>query len=118
MRPAVLLAILVAALPGAGSAHHSIAGVYDTDRSVTVNGRLTVVEVVNPHSNFMVDAGGGTVGRVESRGVAGMAQRGFDRTAFKVGDKVTVAGAPARDGSNSLWLMRLGNGRKSFSTRR
>jgi hypothetical protein len=117
MRPAALLVVLAAALPGVSAAHHSIAGLYETGRNISVQGRLTLVEVVNPHSRFELDAGG-TIWKIESRGVAGMEQRGFDRSAFKVGDRVTVDGAPARDGSKAIWLNKLTSGGRTFESRR
>ncbi len=117
MRPAVLIAVLAAVPPGAALAHHSIAGIYETGRSITVRGRLTLVEVVNPHSRFQLDSGG-TVWTIESRGVAGMEQRGFDRSAFRVGDQVSVVGSPARDGSKSIWLNTLTKGGRTFESRR
>ena len=117
MRPTVLLAVLATVPPGVSAAHHSIAAMYETGRSVTVRGRLTVVEVTNPHSRFEVESKG-VIWTVESRGVAGMEQRGFDRSAFKVGDRVSVVGSPARDGSKALWLNTLSNGRRTFQSRR
>jgi len=117
MRHASLLAVLAFALPATGSAHHSIAGKYETGRSITLEGRLTLVEVVNPHSRFELDSRG-AVWSIESRGVAAMEQRGFDRSAFKVGDRVTVEGSPARDGSKAVWLNRLSNRGHTFETRR
>jgi hypothetical protein len=112
----VLLAIGLA-VPEGGLAHHSVSNLYDTGRTQAVSGRLTLVEIENPHSRFELMAKDGVLWKIESRGVAGMTQRGFDKATFKVGAEVRVDGAPARDGSKSLWLNRISTRGRIFETR-
>jgi hypothetical protein len=93
-------------------AHHSIAAIYDREKTVEVRGVLSKVELQNPHSMFEVTQPGRngaapTVWMLESRGLQGMTRVGFDRGAIAVGDRVTVKGQPARSGDNSLWLVTL-----------
>jgi hypothetical protein len=114
---ALLAPLLTVAAAEGGLAHHSISNLYETGRSQSVSGRLTLVEIENPHSRFELMARDGVLWKIESRGVAGMTQRGFDRQAFKVGAEVTVDGAPARDGSRSLWLNRISTRGRIFETR-
>jgi hypothetical protein len=104
MRP-VVLALAVIATPAA--AHHSVSGLYETSRSVRIEGKLILVAIENPHSRFEIESDKGEIWKVESRGVAGMSQRRFDASAYRIGDRVKVEGSPARDGSRSLWLRRL-----------
>ena len=37
------------------SAHHSVEGQYDTDKTVTIQGVVTKIEWVNPHARLWVD---------------------------------------------------------------
>jgi hypothetical protein len=93
-------------------AHHSISAMYDRDRSVEVEGVVSKVELINPHTMMEVKAPA-TRGEpavtwvLESRGVQGMTRMGFERGAIAVGEKVKVKGQPARDGSHALWLTSL-----------
>ena len=55
-RRTLLLAIAVASATLVGRAHHSIAGVYDTSRQVTVEGVVSAFRFVNPHPFLLMDA--------------------------------------------------------------
>jgi hypothetical protein len=107
----VLVCIGVAAAAAPAVAHHSIAAMYDRDKTVEVQGVLSKVELVNPHAMMEVTvaarSGPATVWTLESRGVQGMTRIGFERGAIAVGEKVTVKGAPARSGEHALWLNSL-----------
>lgn len=107
----VLVFTGVAALAVPALAHHSIAAMYDRDRTVELQGVLSKVELINPHAMMEVTvparSGPATVWAVESRGVQGMTRVGFERGSIAVGEKVTIKGAPARDGGKSLWLNTL-----------
>ncbi|HTK34733.1 MAG TPA: DUF6152 family protein [Caulobacteraceae bacterium] len=104
-----LAAALAAAAPAL--AHHSIAAVYDRDKSVEMQGVLSKVSLQNPHSVFELTVAEGsgktTVWMLESRGVQGMTRIGLEAHAVAVGDRVTVKGAPARHGEHQLWLSSL-----------
>ena len=105
----VFAALALAAVPAL--AHHSIAAMYDRDKTVEVQGVLSKVELVNPHAMLELTvparSGPATVWMLESRGVQGMTRVGFDRGAVAVGEKVTVRGQPARNGDHSLWMTTL-----------
>ena len=57
-RPRQLLRVLLVALaaPGAALAHHSISGVYDSGRQITIDGRVVEFQFVNPHPVLIVAA--------------------------------------------------------------
>src|SRR3954451_13604619 len=95
-------AVLMLAAPARG--HHSFAAEFDADNRVTLNGTITKVEWTNPHTYFYVDVAE-EGGKVTSWAVEGGApnalyRAGWKPTSLKSGDKVTIVGSRAKDGSN------------------
>jgi hypothetical protein len=93
-------AAVVAAVHG----HHSFAAQYDANKRVTLQGTITKVEWMNPHTYFYLDAVDET-GKAASWAVEGGApnvlyRQGWKPTTLKQGDKVTIVGSRAKDGSN------------------
>ena len=55
-RAGVLSALALAAFAAVPvSAHHSVAGEFDTSKTVTLKGAISKVEWINPHAYFHVD---------------------------------------------------------------
>lgn len=84
--------------------HHSFAAQYDSNKPVTLKGKITKVEWMNPHTYFYLDA-------VDDKGKAGkwaveggapnvLYRQGWKPTSLKEGDQVTVVGSRAKDGTN------------------
>lgn len=91
-------------------AHHSIAGVYDTGRQVTIEGVVAQFHFVNPHPYVTVDVkrgGGAQQWRLEMDNHSELAQIGVTGETFKAGDRIVVIGSPARSQSLSLYIRRL-----------
>ena len=86
------------------SAHHAFAAEYDENKRVTVSGIVTRFEWTNPHGWLYVDqkdeSGKVTSWSFELGSPGGLTRRGWVRTALKPGDRVTVEGYGAKDGSN------------------
>lgn len=84
-------------------AHHSTA-MFDYSKSKTLNGVVRVFQWTNPHSFIQVTVPDGKGGQQEWSIECGtptqMALTGWSKTSLKHGDKVTVAIAPLRDGTN------------------
>ena len=102
-------------------AHHSIAGEFDTSKTVMLKGSVTRIEWTNPHARIYIDVAqsNGTVvnWNVELAAVSALARNGWTRNALKVGDTVTVDGFHARSGApiaNARSVV-LPDGRKVFS---
>src|SRR5215471_18241309 len=89
------------------SAHHG-GGSFDLSRSVTYNGTLTKVELVNPHSwlYFDVTEPDGKVShhRCEMRSVHVLRRSGWGKEQFPAGQPVTVEAAPDKVDPNSCYL--------------
>src|SRR5712691_7749768 len=102
-RATVLVAMGVyMVLPGRAPlrAHHSMA-MYE-QKNITITGVVKRIDLRNPHSLFYItvtDAQGKPVEWVlEAQPLSTLAANGWSATTMKVGDKVTAAGSPARNG--------------------
>src|SRR5215471_10832218 len=89
MNSALLSLILALAL------HHSIAGVYDNSRQVTVEGIVTEFHFVNPHPFVVIDANGERW-KLELDNLSELVEVGMTKDTLKAGDRVVVSGSPAR----------------------
>jgi hypothetical protein len=91
--------------------HHSIAGVYDGSRQVTIDGIVAQFHFVNPHPFVTVDvknASGATQQwRLEMDNRWELVEVGMTENTLKEGDRVVVTGSPGRTQSQSLYIRRL-----------
>ena len=99
---AAMVAAAILAAAGSGAAHHSFAP-FNTDVEKTITGTVNRFEWTNPHTWVWIDVTD-EKGSVVTWGVEGMspnylARRGWSKTTFKAGDKVTMVVRPMRDGS-------------------
>jgi hypothetical protein len=74
---------------------------------VTLNGVVTKFAWINPHTRVYMDVT--TSGKVanwefETNAAVSLAKLGWTRETFKPGDKVTISGNPAKDGSAHAML--------------
>lgn len=81
-------------------AHHSVPVNFDQSREVTIEGVLTEIKWINPHSRFRLDVTNPDGSKVEwlvEMGAANTMKRaGFPMERFMLGDKVVITGAPGR----------------------
>jgi Family of unknown function (DUF6152) len=106
---AVLATAFLASAPSL-DAHHSISGVYDAGRAVTIDGVISAFHFVNPHPYVEIDVQEGeaaTHWRVELDNRYELAAVGVTATTLRPGDRVVVTGSAARDGSKSLYARSL-----------
>ena len=96
---------------GAPRAHHSISGVYDSSRRVTIEGVVAQFQLVNPHPFLIIDVNDGTSRvhrwRLEMDNRSELAAIGVAANTFKPGDRVVVTGSLARTQGESMYLLRL-----------
>jgi hypothetical protein len=105
--PALLTVLLLAvALPLA--AHHGTGVAYQVDKEITIKGTVTEWIWSNPHCGLLFDATDDKGETIHWGAELGnphlLSQAGMSRDVFKVGDKVTVVGNPARSGAPRLQL--------------
>jgi hypothetical protein len=110
--------ILAAAIPA--WAHHAFAAEFDAKAPVHLEGTLTQVELINPHSWIHVDVTGKdgktTNWMVEAGSPNVLLRRGFNKNTIEKGTKVVVDGYQSKDGSNRAngRDITLPDGRKLF----
>src|SRR5688572_6718729 len=108
-RAFVLVAILVAA--GPAHAHHAITAIYDSSKQITLDGVVVDFQFVNPHPFVTVeiaDANGRPQQwRLEMDNRFELVAVGMTSETFRKGDRVSLSGGPARDGSRALYVRRL-----------
>ena len=110
MRLRFTLAIVLAC-GGAAEAHHSIAGMYDQSRRVTLDGIIAQFQFVNPHPFVMVDVkasnGAPQSWKAELDNRWELQEIGIAPTTFRAGDRVVITGSPGRDRTPLLYVWRL-----------
>jgi hypothetical protein len=101
-------------------AHHAFAAEFDAKKPVHLEGTLTKVELINPHSWIHIDVTG-TDGKttnwmVEAGSPNVLLRRGFNKNTIAVGTKVVVEGYQSKDGSDRAngRDITLPNGQKLF----
>jgi len=106
MKVRVLVVVAAVALVMGGravSAHHSFAAEFDAAKPFKMTGTVTKVEWQNPHTFFYIDVtdekGKVTNWAMEMGSPNGLSRNGWTRNTMKAGDKVTVEGSLAKDGS-------------------
>jgi hypothetical protein len=97
------LAVLLLTFSAPVLAHHGFAVEFDRNNVVTVNGKVTKMEFMNPHIYIYVDVKGED-GKVTNWAFEGgppnvLYRQGWRKDTVKEGDAVTVKGYRARDGS-------------------
>ena len=100
----IAVAIWMLSTPVHSGGHHSASAEFDLDKRVKVTGALTKLDWQNPHIIFYMDVAG-EGGKVanwswELPSPNQLMRAGWTRTSMKLGDKITVEGLHARDGSN------------------
>ena len=87
-------------------AHHSFAAEYDGSKPITLKGKVTQFEWVNPHSWVHIDVtdekGNVANWACETAPPNGLYRQGWRRDSLKVGDVVVIDGYMAKDGSHTM----------------
>ncbi|HEV3200168.1 MAG TPA: DUF6152 family protein [Bryobacteraceae bacterium] len=101
-------------------AHHAFAAEFDAKKPVHLEGVVSKVELINPHTWIHVDVKGAdgnvTMWMVEAGSPNVLLRRGFTKTTVPSGTAVVVEGYQSKDGSNRAngRDITLPNGQKLF----
>ncbi len=104
--PSLTLVLTLAAR--VATAHHSFAVFFDTDSQLRkVTGIVKEFRFTNPHGIVtlaVAEGGHQVIWRAETNSPSILRRRGWSSDSLQVGEKITVEGWPARDGSKYLRL--------------
>ena len=85
------------------SAHHSFSAEFDQNKQVTLEGKVVMMEWVNPHSwlHIEVQKPDGSVERwkIEGGSPSVLLRKGWNRDSLPAGTKIKVTAFQAKDGS-------------------
>jgi hypothetical protein len=105
VRLTTLVILCGACLPTAAAlAHHAFATEFDVNRQVTLRGKVTKVELINPHSWIHIDVvgddGKAVAWMIEGGSPNALVRRGITKSSIPVGSEIVIRGYGTRDGSN------------------
>ena len=118
-----LCAILAASLITTGAvlqAHHAVAGVYDLNKEVVMEGKLKKLNFVNPHASIVLTVADKKVkGKLvdwtlTTASVTSLTLQGFGKSTIKPGDPLKVTILPAVNGNPAGYIRRISLGDKDF----
>lgn len=94
-------AVLAAA---AAEAHHAFATEFNVEAPVALEGKVTKVELINPHSWIHIEVvgedGQAVVWMIEGGSPNALVRRGITKASIPIGAELVVNGYQARDGSS------------------
>jgi hypothetical protein len=108
MSALLLPGLLLALLASLAHAHHSFAVFFDTDSQLRkITGVVKEFRFTNPHGVVtlaVLEGNHEVIWRAETNSPSILRRRGWSPDSLHVGEKITVEGWPARDGSKYLRL--------------
>ena len=106
---------------GAGlQAHHAVAGVYDLNKEVVLEGRLKKLNFTNPHASIEIDVPSKdgskkiTTWILTTASVQTLTRQGVSKSSIKPGEILKVTILPARNGNPAGFIRNIQLGDKSI----
>src|SRR2546426_1795200 len=104
MRAAGLVVLCGSLMAGAGlEAHHAVAGVYDLNKEVVLEGRLKKLNFTNPHASIELTVpnkdGTFTEWKLTTASVTNLTREGINKDSMKPGEILKVTILPAKNGN-------------------
>ena len=114
-----LVALGAFLLAGAAlQAHHAVAGVYDLNKEVVLEGKLKKLNFTNPHASIELTVpnkdGTFTDWVLTTASTQTLTRQGVNRTSIKPGELLKVTVLPARNGNPAGFIRNLQLGDKSI----
>lgn len=113
----VILGFLVAGV--SVRAHHAVAGIYDLNKEVVLEGKLKKLNFVNPHASIVLSVQDKKDKKIvdwtlTTASVTTLTTQGFSKGTIKPGDPLRVTILPAINGNPAGYIRRLALGDKDF----
>ena len=111
--------LLLAGLPAV--AHHSFEAEYDAKKPITITGKVTKMDWMNPHIFIHIEGTDNTGAKgtwsCEGGNPNSLRRNGWVKDTIKVGDALTIEGSRAKDGSNlcNARAVKLADGTRIFA---
>ena len=110
-RVVVVSGILLAGVSVGLQAHHAVAGVYDLNKEITLEGRLDKLNFTNPHASIemtVVNADGtSTHWKLTTASVANLTRAGLNKESIKPGELLKAVILPAKNGNPAGFIRTL-----------
>jgi hypothetical protein len=93
-------------------AHHAVAGVYDLNKEVVLQGRLKKLNFTNPHASIELtvpnkNGKGFTEWILTTASITTLTREGINKTSMKPGEILKVTILPARNGNPAGFIRNL-----------
>ncbi len=94
-------------------AHHAVAGVYDLNKEIVLEGRLKKLNFTNPHASIELTVpdkkikGKVTEWKLTTASVQNLTREGINKTSIKPGEYLKVTILPAKNGNPAGFIRNL-----------
>jgi hypothetical protein len=99
-------------------AHHAVAGVYDLNKEIVLQGELLKLNFTNPHSNLHLAVpnpdGSTTEWVLTTASIQVLTRQGINKTSIKPGEILKIKALPARNGNPAGFIRSLELGDREF----
>jgi DNA/RNA endonuclease YhcR with UshA esterase domain len=104
--------LATAAISGVAlKAHHAVAGIYDLNKEVVLEGRLKKLNFTNPHASIELTVpnkdGTFTEWKLTTASVTNLTREGINKDSMKPGEILKVTILPARNGNPAGFIRNL-----------
>lgn len=100
---ALLIVAALATAPITVQAHHAFASSFDVNQPIMLKGKVSKVELINPHSWIYIDVtdekGETKTWRIEGGSPNALYRNGITKDSVPLGAEIVINGYKARDGS-------------------
>jgi hypothetical protein len=103
LRTVVFHLALVMAAAAPARAHHAFATEFDVERPVELRGKVTKLELINPHSWIhleVMEDGKPVTWMIEGGSPNALVRKGITKNSVPIGSELVVRGYGTRDGGN------------------